>query len=144
MAEDDIPTDPSLDQAPFDAAATELGQAQDSADWGQWQQASGDEWATSAESYAEAAANAYATGDTAFGDQLAADAQAQAGYAGDQYTEAGYSYDTAGSSTAEAQANVDYGSYGADAAPVDTSGYDAGYETAPVDTSAGYDTGSEL
>src|ERR1700680_663409 len=70
-------------QAVLDDASNDVSDAANASDWGDWQAATGDEQAQSADSYVDAAAQDYQDGFSDAGDQMLYDAGAEAGLARD-------------------------------------------------------------
>jgi hypothetical protein len=97
----DSGTEVALDDASNDTSDAALA-----ADWGNWQAATGDEQAQSADSYLTAAEQDMAQGGSEYGDQMLYDAEAQAGLASDSYGTAADSYGSAASSLDDAGADV--------------------------------------
>jgi hypothetical protein len=121
---DDAETAPLTDDAAANLANadTEVSEAATAADWGQWNEATGDEAVQSADSYVDAAAVASAEGFDDAAAQDLANAGVQMDVASDAYGDAADNYGDAAGDLSDASADVS-------AASVDMSdagGYDAG------------------
>ncbi|HEV3233233.1 MAG TPA: hypothetical protein VG329_01620 [Candidatus Dormibacteraeota bacterium] len=119
---DDDATDTTDASGDVADASADISSAANAAEWGQWNEATGDDAVDSANSYLDAAQVASAEGFDDAAAQDLTDAGAQMDVASDSYSDAADNYDTAASDLSDASA--DLSSASADVS--DAGSYDAG------------------